>query len=209
MIPKSLLQWLEIAQKEHWAIPVSVVKNISGALAVMEHSSKNARPLMIEVVFPKAGLLLDRGELKVDAEIESSSAPIFLACANIKKESDATPAINAGYDIIHWDGHGADYHKTIKIVRRIVKYVHKHHAYVEVSLGLRGTMTNPEQAARFARETLCDVVDVEVFGKGKKTDTALLKNLHRLIPCFLAVRSSPEDARTHTLLCKYGIVKIV
>ncbi len=209
MVTQSLIQWLEKAKKEHWHIPAISVKNISGAQAVMMRLSKNSKPLIVEVVSPKSGHLLDRGELKIDAEIEERATPIFLSCAGINKESDVARAINAGYDLIEWDGRGADYQKTIKVVRRVAKFAHKHHALVEVAMGERAVASNPEQVARFVRETECDLIDVDVLGKTHAVNTVLLKQLQRDVACFLTARTVPEDAGVRTLLSKHGVVKIV
>jgi fructose-bisphosphate aldolase class II len=87
-------------------------------------------------------------------------------------------AIDAGYDMVHFDGSKLPLDENIKITKEVVKYAKRKGVTVEGEVGRIGTdasklyaekfkikeedLTNPDEALRFVKETKVDLLAVSI-----------------------------------------------
>jgi len=104
--------------------------------------------------------------------------PIFLNLDHGKSFEYLKEAIDAGYDMVHFDGSKLPLEENIKITKQVVKYARKRGVTVEGEVGRIGTdssklysdkfvikeedLTKPEEAARFLKETKADLLAVSI-----------------------------------------------
>jgi len=115
--------------------------------------------------------------LKREAEKELGF-PIILNLDHGKSLSYIKEAVNAGYDMVHFDGSSLPLKENIEITKKVVGYARKRGIIVEGEVGVvRGSsrfhkgiakvskkdMTKPEEAEVFAKETKVDAL-ATVFG---------------------------------------------
>ena len=141
-------------------------------------------------------------------------------------------AIEAGYNLVHFDGSGLPYEENIKITKALVAQAHEKGVLIEAeidkilgesqpheegaeSIQAMANYTNPEKAADFVAQTQCDLLAVFVgnihgtYKTPKKLDLERLRLIKSNISCFLSLHGGstilPEDIQEAIRL---GVVKI-
>ncbi len=160
--------------------------------------------------------------------------PIFLNLDHGKSFEYLKKAIDAGYDMVHFDGSKLSLEENIKITKEVVKYAHKKGVTVEGEVGKIGNdasrlylekfeiieenLTKPEDAERFVKETGVDLLAVsignfhgiEISGIDPNLRLDVLKNIKEKVgkmPLVLHGGSgTPEDDIRGAIAL--GIVKI-
>lgn len=160
--------------------------------------------------------------------------PIFLNLDHGKSFEYLKQAIDAGYDMVHFDGSKLPLEENIRLTKEVVKYAKKKKVTVEGEVGRIGTdssklyaekfeikeedLTNPEQAKEYVEKTGVDLLavsignfhGVEISGVGPNLRIDLLKEIKNKVGGVGLVlhggSGTPEDDVKEAI--QAGIVKI-
>jgi len=160
--------------------------------------------------------------------------PIFLNLDHGKSLDYVKKAIDAGYDMVHFDGSKLPLEENIKITKEVVKYAKWKNVLVEGEVGKIGTdssrlysekfeikeedLTKPEEAFKFLKETKANLLAVsigsfhgiEISGIDPNLRLDVLKAVKEKVgDAFLVLHGgsgTPEDDIKEAI--KSGIVKI-
>ncbi|MDP3985307.1 MAG: class II fructose-bisphosphate aldolase [bacterium] len=169
---KSLDYFFKKAVKETWAIPHFNVSNIEQLKGVCEAAAHLKSPVMIGASEGERDYIgIEATVALVRAYREKYGIPLFLNADHTKSVSAAKKAIDAGFDSIHIDLSKKPYKENAAGTREVVQYARKKNKaiHVEGELGYLMTdsskvykekiavdsasLTKPEEALRFVRET--------------------------------------------------------
>lgn len=145
-------------------------------------------------------------------------------------------AVDAGYDLVHFDGSQLPLEENIKIMKEVVKYAHKNNVLAEGEVGIvsgasivhpqkiearEEDLTNPEDALRFVKETGIDILAINVgtfhgmdySGKNPHINLQRLKEIKEKIgdKVFLVLHGgsgTPEEDITEAIKSGINIVHI-
>ena len=173
-----IINVLKKAKKEHFVVPQFNFCNLVQLKAIFEAAKKFKRPFILgtsEKESQYLGLNLAVA-MKKDAE-GKIGFPIFLNLDHGKSFNYIKKAIDAGYDMVHFDGCGIEIRKNISIVKKIVAYGRKKNVAVEGEIGYvskssgihRGSpkikpedMTKPKEVEKFIKETRVDALAIAI-----------------------------------------------
>jgi len=109
---------------------------------------------------------------------KKTGLPIFLNLDHGKSFEYLKEAIDAGYDMVHFDGSKLSLDENIKITKQVVKYARRRGVLVEGEIGILGTesstiylekfeikeenLTKPEEALKYLKETKVDLLAVSI-----------------------------------------------
>lgn len=198
---------LKRARKEHWAVPHFNVSDLDQLRGVCEAAAKLRAPLMIGTSEGERQFIgLKQAVALVRTFREELGVPIFLNADHTKSVKAAKAAIDAGYDSIHIDLSREPYAKNLAGTAEIVRYARKKNRLVNVE-GELGylmtesskvykqkivvdpkTLTKPDEAVRFVRETKVDRFAPAVgnlhgiAANRKKLNFTLIRELRRRLP---------------------------
>lgn len=98
--------------------------------------------------------------------------PIFLNLDHGKSSEYLKEAINAGYDMVHFDGSKLPLEENIKISQEVVKYAHWRNVVVEGEVGKFGTDASRMYTEKFEikEENLTNVEDAKKYLSKAKVD---------------------------------------
>ena len=165
---------------------------------------------------------------------KKTGLPIFLNLDHGKSFEYLKKAIDAGYDMVHFDGSKLPLEENIKTTKEVVKYAKWKGVTVEGEVGRIGNdssklysekfeineadLTKPEEALRFLKETKADLLAVsignfhgiEISGIGPNLRLDVLKMVKEAAGSALLVlhggSGTPEDDIKEAI--NMGIVKI-
>ena len=110
---------------------------------------------------------------------DAVSVPVVLHLDHGRSEAEARAALDEGFTSVMFDGSGLPLDDNIRQTARIAAMAHAAGASCEGEIGFVGyaggaasAMTDPEQAARFARETGVDAMAIAVGNVHLRTDHA-------------------------------------
>ncbi len=216
--------WLEKAKKEGFAIPALNAGTLEVLKAIVAAAVEARSPVIIETA---------TGETKwMEAEnifclcrnfADKYKIPIIINLDHAYTYEDTRPGIEAGFDLIHFDGSKLPYEENVAIAKKIVPECHDQGQLVEgemdripgegSELHAEGSIdasiiekgkTVPEKAAKFVEETKIDIfasffgnVHGITAGYTPKLDIELLHKIQQALPnTFLSMHGSsgtPED----------------
>ncbi len=203
---KTLREYIREAEEKKIAIGHFNFSNLDGLWAIFDA----ARELSAEVTHPLSGdtipviVGVSEGERDFVGMLEASlliqhmrthyNYPIFLNADHTYSVTRAQEAIEAGYDMVIYDGAEISYEENIENTRAVVAFKNEVHpeCIIEAEFGFIGkgsdikekvpegvskeTMTKPEEALRFVQETGIDALAPSVgnvHGMVKGGDPAL------------------------------------
>lgn len=216
--------WLEKAKKENFAIPALNAGTLEVLKAITAAAVEARSPVIIETA---------TGETKwMEAEnifcicrnfADKYQIPIIINLDHAYTYEDTRPGIEAGFDLIHFDGSKLPYEENVTIAKKVVAECHSKDQLVEgemdripgegSELHAQGSIdlatiekgkSTPENAAKFVAETGVDIF-ASFFGNihGITTgytptlDIELLHKIQQAIPnTFLSMHGSsgtPDD----------------
>lgn len=226
--------WLEKAKREEWAMGAFNVGNLETFKAVVQAASNKKSPIIVEsspgeTSFLGADNIIDLAK----NYSQEFNIPILVNLDHAESLEDCLKGIEAGYDLIHFDGSKLPYEENVKIARQVVEAAHVKGLLVEGELdhiaGLSEVhqdsaqseienipMTDPEKAARFISDTGIDILAVfvgNVHGVYQAGDEhlnlELLKNIAASVNCFLSLHGGsgiPGEEIKQAI--ENGIVKV-
>jgi fructose-bisphosphate aldolase class II len=168
---KNLKFYLNKAQKEKWAIGqfnFSAGSQLKGIIA----AAKNLKsPVILGTSEGESGFFgLEEAVALRNALRKKTGLPIFLNLDHGKSFEYLKRAIDAGYDMAHFDGSKLSFEENIKITKQIVKYASRKGILTEGEIGKIATDSSKiyEQEFEINEELLTNPVEsVKYIDKSK------------------------------------------
>ncbi|MCI0479315.1 class II fructose-bisphosphate aldolase [Candidatus Uhrbacteria bacterium] len=214
------------ARAKTYAVPAFNVNNLEILKAVMAAAEQMRSPVILQTTegaIDYAGIEYLAAMIRVAA---SGKIPVAMHLDHGKDMRYVKLALANGYSSIMFDGSALPYAKNAALTRKVVKMAHAKGVSVEAEIGaLAGIedlvsvaekdakLTDPDEAARFARETGCDSLAVAIGTshgafkfKGKThLDIGRLKRIAKLVKVPIVLHGASgvlEDVKR--LAEKYG-----
>jgi len=227
--------YLKKAEAEKFAIGQFNFSDFTQMKAIINKSVELKSPVILGTSEGESKFFgLDEAVALRDALKKKTGLPIFLNLDHGHSFEYLKQAIDAGYDMVHFDGSKLPLDENIKITKEVVKYAKKKGVTVEGEVGRIGTdssklysdkfiikeedLTKPEEAQRFLKETKADLLaismgnfhGIEVSGIDPNLRLDVLKAVKEKVPgTYLVLHGgsgTPEDDIKEAI--KLGIVKI-
>lgn len=163
------------ARAKGYAVPAMNVNNLEAVKAIMSAAEKMKSPVILQTsegAIDYAGIDYLAAMIRVAAD---GKIPVVMHLDHGKELKYVKIALAHGYTSIMIDGSAHPYKKNVALTKQVVKMAHANGASVEAEIGaLAGiedlvsveekdaALTNPDEAARFARETKCDSLAVAI-----------------------------------------------
>lgn len=168
-------EWLKKAKTEKFAIGAFNVGNLETFKAIVQAAAAKKSPIIIE---SSPGETNWMGALNVVDLAKNYSqeyqVPILINLDHAENFEECRKAIEAGYDLIHFDGSKLPLNENLETLKRVVELAHQKDLVVEgemdhiqgsseVHLGsaldeaAKGKFTDPENAQEFVRESGIDI----------------------------------------------------
>jgi fructose-bisphosphate aldolase class II len=182
---KNLKYYFEKAQKEKWAIGQFNFSDFSQMKAIIEACNNLKSPLILGTSEGESKFFgLAEAVALRDVLRKKTGLPIFLNLDHGKSFEYLKQAMDAGYDMVQFDGSKLSLEENIKITKQVVKYARKksmpagRQVLIEGEVGRLGTdsskiytekfeiieedLTKPEEALKFIKETKVDLLAVSM-----------------------------------------------
>ncbi|MBU2613645.1 class II fructose-1,6-bisphosphate aldolase [Patescibacteria group bacterium] len=163
------------ARAKKYAVPAFNVNNLEILKAVMSAAEKMRSPVILQTTegaIDYAGIEYLAAMIRVAAK---GTVPVAMHLDHGKDLSYIKLALANGYSSVMFDGSSLPYRKNATLTKRVVKMAHAKGASVEAEIGaLAGIedlvsveekdakLTDPDEAAQFAKETGCDALAVAI-----------------------------------------------
>ncbi len=216
--------WLDKAKREHFAIPALNAGTLEVLKAIVEAAVEAKSPVIIETAIGETKWMEAENILCLCRNYSDKyKVPIIINLDHAYTYEDCRPGIDAGYDLIHFDGSKLPYEENVATAKKIVPECHGKGQLVEGEMDRipgegselhaagsvdQATISNgkstPENAAKFVAETGVDIF-ASFFGNihgitegyTPKLDIDLLTRIQQAIPnTFLSMHGSsgtPDD----------------
>jgi len=232
---EKLKNYFKKAQKEQWAIGQFNFSDFTQMKAIFEAAEKLKSPVILGTSEGESKFFgLDEAVALRNVSRKKSGLPIFLNLDHGKSFGYLKEAIDAGYDMVHFDGSKLPLEENIRITKEVVKYAKKKGVLAEGEVGRIGNdssklysekfeikeedLTNPEEAKEYIDKTKVDLLAVsignfhgiEISGIDPNLRLDILKKTRDKVGDTLLVlhggSGTPEDDIKEAI--KIGIVKI-
>jgi len=169
-------EWLEKAKKEKFAIGAFNVGNLETFKAIVQAAAAKKSPVIIEsspgeTEWMEADNIIDLAR-NYSKEL---GIPILVNLDHAENLEQCKIGIEAGYDLIHFDGSKLPYEENVEIAKQVVELVHQKNLVVEGEYDhIQGSseihqgsakseikkipMTDPDKALDFVKETGVDIL---------------------------------------------------
>ncbi len=174
----SPLPLLRHAQAHGYAIPAFNVNHLETILAVMDAARECASPVILQtsegaVQYAGLGMLIAMANAAAEGDL-----PVVLHFDHGKDLALLKKAIGSGYTSVMIDASEHPFAENVKRTRQVVQWARVNGVAVEAELGrIGGTedmvstldkeafLTDPEEAARFVKESECDSLAISIGTK--------------------------------------------
>lgn len=170
--PKILM---EDAVKNNYALAAFNINNLESLQAVIWAAEKENSPAVLQLIGDTEDYVKDKAAFyeTVRRYAERSTAPLMLHHDHCSSLNEFKAAVDAGFPSAMFDGSALPFEENIAQTKQAASYAHKHGVWVEAELGSipsmaavafsdNMTLTDPEAAATFIRETGCDSLAVAI-----------------------------------------------
>lgn len=208
----SVREILVAAQRGGYAIGAFNVSTLSMVQAVVAAAEKLRSPVILETSPGETNAMgAEVQAALVELYEQDAKVPLLLNLDHARTYADVKVGLDAGYDMLHFDGSLLPLARNVSILKRIVAEAHRKHLFVEGEIDhitgrsewfkhtkvawkkIQKDYTKPMLAARFAAKTGIDIFapffgNVHgVFQGAQKIDFPLLKKIRAAVPCFLSM----------------------
>ena len=176
---KNIKQYIKKAQKEGWAIGQFNFSDFTQMKAILASAEKMKSPVILGTSEGESKFFgLQEAVALRDVLRKKLGLPIFLNLDHGKSFEYLKEAIDAGYDMVHFDGSKLPIEENIAITKKVVKYASKKGVSVEGEVGMIGTdssklysekfvikeedLTKPEVAKDYIKKTGVDLLAVSI-----------------------------------------------
>jgi fructose-bisphosphate aldolase class II len=233
---KNLKYYFEKADKEKFAIGQFNFSDFTQVKGIVEAGKKLNSPIILGTSEGESKFFgLDEAVAIRNVLRKKTGLPIFLNLDHGKSFEYLKRAMDAGYDMVHFDGSKLPLEENIKTTKEVVKYAKWRGILVEGEVGVLGTessrlytekfeikeenLTKPEDALRYVKETGVNLLaisignfhGIEISGIDPNLRLDVLSAVKNKLEdrAFLVLHGgsgTPEDDIRETI--KNGIVKI-
>ena len=232
---ENIKYYLKKAQEEKFAIGQFNFSDFTQMKAIVESCNSLRSPVILGTSEGESKFFgLEEAVALRDVLRKKTTLPIFLNLDHGKSFEYLKEAIDAGYDMVHFDGSKLPLEENIKITKEVVKYAKKNGVTVEGEVGRIGTdsskiysekfvikeedLTKPEDALKYFDETKVNLLAVsignfhgiEISGIDPNLRLDVLKAVKEKVgDLFLVLHGgsgTPEDDIKEAI--KLGIIKI-
>lgn len=233
---KNLKHYLEKAGSEKWAMPQFNFSDLSQLKAIISSANNLKSPIILGTSEGESKFFgLEEAVAIRDISRKKTGLPIFLNLDHGKSFQYLKQAIDAGYDMVHFDGSKLPLEENIKTTKEVKKYAKWKGVLVEGEVGRLGSdssrvyaekfeikeenLTKPDEAQNYVKKTGVDLLAVsignfhgiEISGIDPNLRLDLLKKIRNEIGegVFLVLHGgsgTPEDDIKEAI--RSGIVKI-
>jgi ketose-bisphosphate aldolase len=215
-------EWLEKAKKEGFAIGALNVSNLETFKAIVNVVAEKKSPVIIESSPGETEWMGAENVVDIAKNYSQElGIPIFVNLDHAETYEQCMEGIEAGYDLIHFDGSVLPYDENMEIAKKVVTEAHKRDLLVEAEIDrmarkssevyteqitmeeLRKTFSEPEKAKEFVDETGVDTMATlfgnihGVFPSQPPLDFDLIKRIREATPnTFLSIHGGsgiPEE----------------
>lgn len=176
----TILEILQKANSESWALGAFNAGNLEILRAIIQAGENLQSPLIVETSSGEAKHFGMKNFLAVVENFrQETGLPIFTNFDHGKDLEECQMAIEAGYNLIHFDGSDLPYEENIKITKILVEQAHQKgvlvegefnkisgesKSYLQETSGINGEfeLTNPHQARDFVVQTGIDILAVSI-----------------------------------------------
>lgn len=227
------LEILTRARNEGWALGAFNVGNLEIIKGIVQAAQNQQSPIILETSFGESQHFGIQNFLSVVENFRRETGLTILT--NLDHGGgleECQGAIEAGYNLVHFDGSGLPYEENVKITKALVEQAHakgilieaeidkilgdsKLHEEAAESLQATGNYTDPQKAADFIAQTGCDILAVFIgnlhgtFKTQPKLDLERLRMIQDKVGCFFSLHGGSglldEDVRA---AIKMGVVKV-
>jgi len=172
------LEILTKARNEGWALGAFNAGNLEIIKGIVQAAQNQKAPIILETSFGEAHHFGIRNFLSVVENFRQETGLTILT--NFDHGGgleECQTAIEAGYNLVHFDGANLPYEENVKITKALVEQAHakgvlieaeidkilgdsKTHGEEAESLQATGNYTDPQKAADFVAQTGCDILAV-------------------------------------------------
>lgn len=228
-------EWLEKARTEKFAIGAFNVGNIETFKAIVAAAAVKKSPVIIESSPGETGWMGADNIVDLAKNYSADfNVPIFVNLDHGDTLEHCLQAIEAGYDLVHFDGSKLPYEQNLEIVKKVVEKAHQKGILVEGEIdhiqgssevhsgsalpeAAKTAFTDPEKARQFVKDSGVDIfaaffgnVHGVFAGGGENLNLTVLENLKAVLPdTFFSLHggSGIPDAQVQQAIQR-GIVKI-
>lgn len=227
------LEILTKAKNEGYALGAFNAGNIELVKAIVEGAKNQQSPVILETSAGEAQHFGMKNFLSVVENFrQETGLSILTNFDHGPGLEECQQAIEAGYNLVHFDGSGLPYEENVKITQALVVQAHQkgiliegeidkilgesqYHYEVAESVQASGNYTDPGKATDFVKNTGVDILAVFVgnihgtYQTGKKLDLERLRMIREKVSCFFSLHGGSgllgEDIKE---AIKLGVVKI-
>ena len=228
------LQIMKNAQKGKYAIGQFNISTDEQIRAIVETAEELKSPIIIATSESERKFIgAKQAVALVDSWRKETGLPIILNADHCKSFESAKEAVDAGYDMIQFDGSALSFNENVLNSKKVMEYAKAKNQEIvfEAELGyLRGgseihkekieikeeDLTKPEEAKKFVEATGIDSLAVVIGNshgiqaESKKLFLKRLKEIKKAVPDVLLVLHGGSDTEEKDIkeAIKTGIVKI-
>ncbi|OGE38020.1 hypothetical protein A3B45_04260 [Candidatus Daviesbacteria bacterium RIFCSPLOWO2_01_FULL_39_12] len=228
-------EWLQKAKIEKFAIGAFNVSNLEVFKAIAQAAANKKSPVIIESSPGETKWMEAENVVDISRNFSDEyKIPILVNLDHAETLAQCQIGIEAGYDLIHFDGGKMSYEENLQIAKQVVELAHARDLTVEGEIDHIGgsstvhqgsaseevtkvPMTDPQKAAQFVKASGVDIF-AAFFGnvhglyqsEGKHLDMDRLKQIADLIPdTYLSLHggSGEPDDQVRAAI-QFGVVKI-
>ncbi|MFH0937143.1 MAG: class II fructose-bisphosphate aldolase [Candidatus Daviesbacteria bacterium] len=230
----TLKEWLQKAKSEKFAIGAFNVGNLETFKAIALAAQNKKSPVIIESSPGETSFLGAENIVDLAKNYEQEyGIPIFINLDHAQDLDQCLKGIEAGYNLIHFDGSNLPLKENLEIAKKVVEAAHKNGILVEGEIDhIEGSsevhqgsaaqdlnkvsMTDPSQAAKFVEESGIDILAAffgnlhGIYSAGDEhLDLEKLQQIAQVVNCYLSLHggSGIADEEVKEAI-KYGVVKI-
>lgn len=233
---KNLEYFFKKANKEGWAMPQFNFSDFTQLKGIVQKCAELKAPAILGTSEGESKFFgLEEAVALRDILRKKTGAAVFLNLDHGKSFEYLKQAMDAGYDMVHFDGSKLPVQENIKITKKVKNYAKRRGVVVEGEMGVLGTesskiytekfeikeenLTKPEEAQDYVKKTGVDLLAVsignfhgiEVSGIDPNLRLDLLEKIKQAVgsKAMLVLHGgsgTPEDDIKESI--KLGIVKI-
>ncbi|MDO8637938.1 MAG: class II fructose-bisphosphate aldolase [Candidatus Daviesbacteria bacterium] len=228
-------EWFQKAKKEKFAIGAFNVGNLETFKAIIQAGANKKSPIIIETSPGETDWLGEDNIIDLAKNYSQDyGVPVLVNLDHAGSLAECVLAIEAGFDLIHFDGSKLPLEDNIKIAKEVVELAHQKGILVEGEMDhISGSsevhqgsaeseiknipMTDPEKATQFVTETGIDIL-AAFFGNvhgvfsegGENLDLEVLKKIAEKLPdTYFSLHGGSGISENHVKKAiQNGIVKV-
>jgi len=227
------LEILTRAKNEGWALGAFNAGNLEIIKGIVQAAQNQQSPIILETSFGESQHFGIANFLSVVENFRQETGLTILT--NLDHGGgleECQSAIEAGYNLVHFDGANLPYEENVKITKVLVEQAHAKGVLIEAeidkilgdsktheeeaeSLQATSNYTDPQKAADFVAQTGCDILAVFIgnlhgtYRNEPRLDIERLKMIRSQVNCFFSLHGGSgllnEDV---TAAIKMGVVKV-